>query len=359
MHAFTLSVSGAAAGLQTTPIHQQDRRHNMTTRIFIKPLVGKEFSLDVELSDTVKSVKEKITLHEEKGISLGISSHQQRPRQRLIYSDKILEDDDKALKDYGIKIYTTIHSVRVNMQIIITNYGSIIPLECDHSDTVKNVKAKLENEVGISHYQQRLTFAGNDLEDEKLLSEYSITRESVIKLHLIGSYIFIKMMLTGKMIVVEVDEKSSDTIEDVKAKIQDREGIPLDQQRLHFSGKELNNSQSLSHYHIYKGDTLYLILSRNVMQIFVKTLTGTTTFTLYANRSDTIKDVKAKIQSKKGIPPDQQKLQWHGKELEDHKTLSDYDVRIGILPWGVGIRPWGVGIRPWDVGMASLLLDLG
>ncbi|BHF79509.1 hypothetical protein SprV_0702262900 [Sparganum proliferum] len=202
------------------------------------------------------------------------------------------------------------------MQIFVKNQKEKkITLDVEATDTVRELKEMIAESEDIPPEEQRLIFAGRELEDESTLWDYRIEKGSTLHL-MVDIQIFV-MNLKNHTITLRVQR--SNTIKEVKEMIENRDGIPIKEQRLIFGCKQLKDDLTLEDYNVQRESTLHL-LPRQLggMQIFSKTLTGKKT-TLKVEPNDWIENVKPKIQE--GISPDHQRSVVARKQLEDIRTV--------------------------------------
>ena len=293
--------------------------------IFVKIIrTGKTIRFEVNRTETLENLKRKI--HD---MEPGIACDQ----HCFIFSGKKLEGG-RTLREYNIQRGSTLHLTRIlqgEIQIFVkTQSGQVINSKVAANHSIAEVKLEIQERLGIPPDQQRLVMAGRDLEDSRTLGEYNITNGTTLDFavrEVRGGYIAVETITGEKVTLVEVEP--NDSVKTLKAKIQEKKGIPSGQQRLMFNGKEMNDANILNNYSIQNGSTIQLLeRDHEGMEVFVKRSKGKT-LRLQVEPKDTIKSVKTKIQVKTGISPEQQHLKFADEELLDGLTLEKYNIDKG------------------------------
>ena len=271
-------------------------------RIFVKTQTREAvIPLDVEPKDTILHVKGKLA--NEVGIPVD--------QQRLTLEDKALKGDNEGFPEVVKKILAV--------------YARATGLNAEPETPIEKSKPNVQDKEEIASERQHLILNDEELIDDRTLKYYNIQLGSTILLFLLlRGRIHVKTQ-TGIMITLEVVPE--DTIENVKKKMFEEEGIAVESTRILYAGKTLEDQRTLGDYNIRRESILHLIPTRRdgVMPIRLQTLTGKT-ITLEVAPHDTIHAVKKEVFVKEGITGERQSLFYAGEKLDDRKTLKDYNI---------------------------------
>ena len=309
--------------------------------VYIKMLTGKSFPLECKANNTIGTIKAMI--HDEEYIPAD--------QQRLVFAGQGLDDNRKTLSDYNIEHGDVIHLAfkrggslplsKIGMGKIFVKAPFHAPMRVDvhKSDTIATVKTKVQRILvdlaadeqvefpEFNPHEQELMIAGKRLNNEQVLGELEIKDGDT--LHLLFTQrqrsleeIVIKTF-SGDSFTVQVTP--NDTVEIVKTKIYERQGISPESQKIKYAGRELENDIQLRDLNVHTATTFYLEVIQPP-KIYIKPLMGEAV-ALDFDPNVTIAEVKSEIQEKVGINSNQVSLLFGGKELEDEQMLSSYGIQ--------------------------------
>lgn len=201
-------------------------------------------------------------------------------------------------------------------------------LKVDPTDTISNLKKKIEKFKGFSADEQRLVFQGKKLEDDRVVSDYNIQNNSTLNvvLPILGKHYTMEVTVlteAGRLATLRV--KPTDSILELKRKVCNITRVPPYKQSLSFAGIELENARTISDYKMRNKSAIKFVKK---IEVYVVTQQCTQErMTLQLRPLDTVRSVKDEIHVKTNISPCQQILEFGGKQLRDVLPLNDANIK--------------------------------
>lgn len=282
--------------------------------IFVQVRSREIVTLEVDSSDTIGNLKEKIK--DKKGFPA--------EEQRLFFQGKTELKDDRTVSDYNIQNKSIVNLLLQidRLEVTILREGTrLVTVEVNATDSILELKREIQGKTGVPLKKQSLSFAGMELENERTIFAYNIRNKSSINLVVKIKVYFVNRLTPQERMTLVL--KPNDTIGSVKDKIRAKTKISSYQQVLKFNGKELDDGHNLKYYNIKSNSQLFLY---ETVEISVEMLNGTGV-RLKLFKSNTIENVKVRLNLGEDIPWDMQRLSFRGKLLRHSDTLSDLNIQ--------------------------------
>ena len=264
-------------------------------------------------NDTVREVKKKIKNQVEYSIE----------EQKLSLNGRELNDNEDFSKKASEVVLQFERKTRYGLVVYIRSFrGKKIAIETHSDSTVLELKERIEEKEGIPIRFQELVLWSSKLENHKTLSDYQIRSDYILCL------IFAKQKLmhifytkpSGRCITLYL--QLCDTIEDIRYEVCEREGYPIDRLMLIYAGKRLEDKKTLADYNIGQESTVHILFKFRAGKKLVIQVEDESYINIDVEDTDTIYEIKGKIEDMIGFPLEKQRLYLNNKQLDNTDTVA-------------------------------------
>ena len=283
--------------------------------VTVTSVASETLNLRMSPDDTTLDVKKR--LEEELGIDAG--------QIQLNYQRQEMPNDQPLCQNptYTHRGGVTFHmDVRIRVRLRSPEGRLTGPVEVSIDNHVSILQNLAHVHSRIPHHLQCLRYDGRAIDIYQRIGYYSIPNNAIIDVELrdYELMVFLKT-LTGQTITVRVTPR--DTVGDVKQKIFEQEGIPVDRQRMIFVGEQLNDNDRLLDHRIEHESAVHLVFrSGQGFQVFVRSRNNRT-MVFECQPTTTIERIKERIRERESLHIDIQQLSFEGRVLENHSTVQE------------------------------------